>query len=470
MSCRGRIGHFMGKGRETLGKASPVVKTGQEQVKKGGMSMANINVKPDICDVRMSDIRPAPYNPREISQESLAGLRQSLEKFGMVDLLVVNKRNMHIISGHQRFKILQEEGVESVEAIIVDVDEVTEMAMNVTLNSQEVTGRWTAALIPLLEKLRTEDAGGYIALRMKELRQQVAELEIENMGDGKTLPDDIPEPPKEAITKKGDLWILGEHRLLCGDSTIDEDVSRLMDGHKAALWATDPPYCVDYTGANRPNGGRDWSNVYHEIDIPDAVDFMRKFLTVGLKHIQEKTALYMWHASKRKSDIEGVCKELGILIHQEIVWVKPCVILTFSFYSWRHEPCLLMWVKGHKPDYKPKNKSIGSVWTVGFLRSGDPTTPEYHTDVWELDWEGKKRNSGLDHPTVKPTEVFAIPMRVHTTPGDICYEPFSGSGSQIIAGERLNRRVFAMELEPVFCDVAVRRWEEFTGKKAILNG
>jgi DNA modification methylase len=290
------------------------------------------------------------------------------------------------------------------------------------------------------------------------------------MGDGKTLPDDIPEPPKEAITKKGDLWILGEHRLLCGDSTIDEDVSRLMDGQKAALWATDPPYCVDYTGANRPNGGRDWSNVYHEIDIPDAVDFMRKFLTVGLKHIQKKTALYMWHASKRKSDIEGVCKELGILIHQEIVWVKPCVILTFSFYSWRHEPCLLMWVKGHKPDYKPKNKSIGSVWTVGFLRSGDPTTPEYHTDVWELDWEGKKRNSGLEHPTVKPTEVFAIPMRVHTTPGDICYEPFSGSGSQIIAGERLNRRVFAMELEPIFCDVAVRRWEEFTGKKAILNG
>ena len=97
-------------------------------------------------------------------------------------------------------------------------------------------------------------------------------------------------------------------------------------------------------------------------------------------------------------------------------------------------------------DYKPKNKSIGSVWTVDYLKSGDPSTPEYYTDLWELDWEGKKRNSGLEHPTVKPTEVFAIPMRVHTTPGDICYEPFCGSGSQIIAGERLNRRVFAMEL------------------------
>jgi len=103
---------------------------------------------------------------------------------------------------------------------------------------------------------------------------------------------------------------------------------------------------------------------------------------------------------------------------------------------------------------------------VDFLRSGDPTKPEYHSDVWELDWEGKKRNTGLQHPTVKPTEVFAIPMRVHTSVGDICYEPFSGSGSQIIAAERLNRRCFAMEIEPVFCDVAVKRWEEFSGKKA----
>lgn len=428
--------------------------------------MAKINIKPEICDINMADLKPAPYNPRDISNDALSGLRHSLEKFGYVDLLVVNKRNMRIISGHQRYKILQTDGVETVTAILVDVDEIQEQAMNVTLNSPEITGQWTAALIPLLERLRNEASEDYINLRLKNLRDSVGDMGVESLGDGKTLPDDIPQPPENTITQKGDLWILGNHRLLCGDSTSDEDVERLMDGHKASLFATDPPYCVDYTGADRPNGGRDWSNVYHEIDIPDAVDFMRKFYKAGLKHIQEGTALYLWHASKRRSDIEGICKELGILIHQEIVWVKPCVILTYSFYSWRHEPCLLMWIKGNKPDYKPKNKSIGSVWTVGYLRSGDPLTPEYHTDVWELDWEGKKRNPGIEHPTVKPTEVFAIPMRVHTTPGDICYEPFSGSGSQLIAGERLNRRVFAMEIEPFFCDVAIRRWEEFTGKKA----
>ena len=428
--------------------------------------MGKINVQPEIVEVKVSDLNPAPYNPREISEGAYTGLKHSLEKFGYVGLIVVNKRNMRIVGGHQRYKILQEYDIESVKVIMVDLDEIEEQAMNLTLNNNEIGGEWTASLIPLIERLRKEASDDYINLRLKELRESVGDMGVENIGDGRTLPDDIPEPPKETITKKGDLWILGDHRLLCGDSTTDEDVSRLMDGHKASLFATDPPYCVDYTGANRPNGGRDWSNVYHEIDIPDAIDFMRKFLTVGLKQIKEKTAVYMWHASKRRSDIEGLCKEIGVLIHQEIVWVKPCVILTFSFYSWRHEPCLLMWIKGHRPEYKPKNKSIGSVWTVDFLRSGDPTTPEYHTDVWELDWEGKKRNPGIDHPTVKPTEVFAIPMRVHTIPGDICYEPFSGSGSQIIAGERLNRRVFAMEIEPVFCDVAVRRWEEFSGKKA----
>jgi DNA modification methylase len=374
---------------------------------------------------------------------------------------------MRIVSGHQRYKVLQEAGVEKVTVIMVDVDEISEMAMNVTLNSQEIAGQWTAALIPLLEKLRTENGDAYIALRMKELRDDVRELEKENKGMGRTLPDDLPEPPKEVISKLGDLWILGDHRLLCGDSTKDEDVARLMDGHKANLFATDPPYCVDYTGAGRPTGGKDWSGVYHEIDIPDAGVFIKSFYEAGLKHIKENTALYLWHASKRRAMIEGVCDSLNLLIHQQIIWVKPCAILTYSFYSWRHEPCLLMWIKGNKPPYRPKDKSIGSVWTVDFVRSGDPTKPEYHTDVWELDWEGKKRNSGIDHPTVKPTEVFAIPMRVHTSVGDICYEPFCGSGSQIIAGERLSRRVFAMEIEPFFVDVAIKRWEEFTGQKAV---
>lgn len=429
--------------------------------------MTKINGEPEIMKFPISGLAPWENNPREISPEALKGLRDSLEKFGYVDLIVVNKRNRQVISGHQRLRVLKEDGAEDVLCLAVDMDDIAQKALAVTLNNQQITGYFTKALVPILEDLRQRMPTDYLNLRLAELRDGLDQFEVEKTG--KTLPDDIPSPPKKAVTRPGDLWILGDHRLLCGDSTRDEDVSRLMDGEKASLFATDPPYCVDYTGADRPTGGKDWSDVYHEIDIPDAKDFMRKFYTVGLKHIKEHTALYLWHASKRKALVEEVCDELGILIHQQIIWVKPCAVLTFSFYSWRHEPCLLMWIKGQKPPYKPKDKSIGSVWTINFLRSGDPSDPSYYTDIWELDWEGKKRNSGQEHPTVKPTEIFAIPMRVHTSVGDICYEPFCGSGSQIIAGERLNRRVFAMEIEPVFCDVAVRRWEEFTGKKAVLS-
>lgn len=426
--------------------------------------MPQINIKPEIQELPISSIKPFAENPRDISSEALSGLRSSLEKFGYIDLLVVNKRNMEIISGHQRFRVLQEAGAESVLCVVVDADEMMQQAMNVTMNNQAIAGFFTQAVIPILNRLRKEIPQDFIDLRLKELREDLQGLEVEQQGN--TLPDDIPEAPKEAITNPGDLWIMGDHRLLCGNSTKAEDVIRLMDGQKAQLLATDPPYMVDYTGANRPKGGKDWSDVYHEVDIKDAEKFYRDFYSIALQYIDQNAALYLWHADRRLVMIRKVWDEFGLLVHQHIIWVKPCTILTYSVYPWRHEPCVFGWKTGNKPYFRPSEKRIGSVWFTTLLRSGDPESPEYYSDLWEIDWEGKKRNNGLDHPTVKPTEIFAIPMRVHTKPGDICYEPFSGSGSQIIAAERLGRRCFAMELEPVFCDVAVRRWEEFTGKKA----
>ncbi|MHA1471211.1 MAG: DNA modification methylase [Candidatus Asgardarchaeia archaeon] len=434
---------------------------------------AKIDVKPEIKIVKLAELKPAPYNPREISNEALMGLRMSLMQFGYIDLLVVNKRNKQIVAGNQRYKIFQTEGIKSAPVIMVDVDKMQEKAMNISLNNAQIAGIWTEALIPILEQLRHEMPDGYIGLRLQELREEVKEFEIENMGTGKTLSDDIPEPPKDITTERGDLWILGEHRLLCGDSLSEKDVAYLMNDKKAKLFATDPPYMVDYTGLNRPKGkgrkkkgGKDWSNVYHEVDIKDAKGFLKGFLSTGIKFIEKNAAIYIWHAIKRLDLLKKVCDELKILIHQQIIWVKPCATLTYSLYPWRHEPCLLCWQKGYKPIYRGHQNKAGTVWIIDFLKHGDPTKPEYYTDVWELDWEGKKRNPGFEHPTVKPTEVFAIPMRVHTKVGDICYEPFCGSGSQIIAAERLNRRCFANEIEPFFCDVTVKRWEEFTGKKA----
>jgi len=148
--------------------------------------------------------------------------------------------------------------------------------------------------------------------------------------------------------------------------------------------------------------------------------------------------------------------------------VKPTLVLGHSIYAYRHEPCVFGWRKGKKPPMVSRKVTNvhGTVWVLDLKRTGDQEDPEFYQDIWELDWEGSGRAKEKGHPTVKPVEVFAIPMRMHTRPGDICYEPFCGSGTQIIAAEQHDRRCFGLEIEPVYCDVAVRRWEEFTGKKA----
>ena len=425
-----------------------------------------INARPNIQEIKLTSILPWSENPRGITNEAMDGLRNSLQRFGLVDLPVVNQRNMQLVSGHQRIKVLSEAGVEMVACVMVDLDDLAQQALAVTLNNQEIAGFFTAALLPILERLRQEMPEDYLALQMAELREEINQAEEDRIG--KTAPDDIPEAPKQAVTKLGDLWILGDHRLLCGDSTDPGQVDRLMGEEKASLLATDPPYCIDYTGADRPGGGKDWSDLYREIDIKDAVEFWNKFMVQALRVSKEDAAVYFWYASSKHSEVERSFKDNNILFHQPIIWVKPSMNLTFSIYPWRHEPCAFGWRKGNRPFFRVGHKSVGTVWTTQFLRSCDPETPAFYTDVWEVDYEGRKRPESGMHPTVKPTEVFAIPMRVHTRPGDICYEPFSGSGSQIIAAERVNRRCFAIELQPVFVDVAVRRWEEFTGKKARL--
>ena len=259
--------------------------------------------------------------------------------------------------------------------------------------------------------------------------------------------DEIPEPPVVPVTKPGDLWILGEHRLLCGDSTKAEDVARLMDGEKAALLATDPPYLVDYTGGNHPQS---WSNqaevkdkgwdAYR--DAESSVVFYENFLRAALAQCAPGIAVYQWFATKRHAIVEQAWERVGLLWHQEVLWVKTHGVLTYSHFLWQSEPAAYGWVEGTPPRLKP---------------------PASESNVWNVDQKGQQ--DGI-HPTQKPTELFSRPISWHTIPGDICLEPFSGSGTQIIAAEQLGRRCFAMEQAPAYCDVAVRRWAALTGRKA----
>ena len=428
--------------------------------------MKKINIKPEIKTLPIESIIPDDKNPRAIKREAYKGLVSSLEEFGYVDLLIVNQRNNQLVSGHQRLKALQEAGVKEVPVIMVDLTEAQQKALLVTMNNTEIMGEFTEALRPIIDMIRNQMPQEFLSLKIDTLKSKLGMDVPEKIG--KTLPDDLPKIPKVATTKAGDIWVLGDHRLMCGSSLVDEDVRRLMDGKKARLFASDPPYLVDYTGKNRPSGGRDWSDTYHEIDIKDARTFWSDYLRTGLQFVESHAAIYIWHASKRFDVLKACLDSLDLLCHQQIIWVKPSPLASFNFYQWQHEPCVLVWQKGFKPKFTCVAHKTTSVWKRDLVKSGDPTSPDYYSDVWELDWEGKKRVGKPIHPTQKPTEVFAIPMRVHTNEGDICYEPFSGSGTQIIAAERLHRRCFAMEIEPVFCDVAVKRWEDFTGKKAEL--
>jgi len=258
---------------------------------------------------------------------------------------------------------------------------------------------------------------------------------------------------------------LGKHRLLCGDSTRPEYVSRLMGDERAILFATDPPYAIGYAGGSHPatranrakaNRDKDWSKVYHEagrttFDNEDGGgdggrSFYLAFYKVAIERaIAPNAAWYCWHASTRQSMLEAVWNEVGAFHHQQVIWFKSRPVLTYSVLMWAHEPCLFGWIKGQKPLVDRSYGNPGTVWQV----------PNAEVE-------------SSDHPTSKPNRLFAIPMELHTRPNDLVYEPFSGSGSQLIAAEQLGRRCYAIELEPRFVDVAVSRWENLTGQKAEL--
>jgi len=429
-----------------------------------------VKAVPKVAVLQVSELQPAADNPRVISPAALAGLATSIERFGCVEPIVVNVRGRkkRVVGGHQRLKVLIERGVEKVLCVTVRCSAAEEKLLNLTLNNAHIQGRFIEELDTYIEQLRAE-MGDPVALGDLRIDALYSEIQKPSEKQGQIPDDEQPAVPEKAVTQPGDMWLLGDHRLLCGDSTKAEDVERVMAGEKARLFATDPPYCVDYTNVDRPGDNKAWKGVYLEVDASQTERFMQDFYVAGLHWVEPRTPLYLWHADARRPMIHRVCEAIGINIHQTIIWVKPCLVLGYSYYGWRHEPCLLMWLNKGKPrspqEANLTNKTT-TVWPLGYHKDGDPTTPEYYSDVWELGWDGKKRPPALGHPTIKPVECFAIPMRIHTQPGDVCYEPFSGSGTQIVAAEKLGRRCYALEKQPLFVDVAVRRWEQWTGRKA----
>ncbi len=385
-----------------------------------------------------------PANARVHDEKNLAAIQASLGRFGQRLPLVVQKQGMVIRAGNGRVVAAKALGWTHIAAVVVDESEVEAVAFAIADNRSAELASWDDACLARLLKSLPEDALAATGYSGDDFTDLLDSLNPETVEE-----DEVPAVQKVAVTRPGDLWLLGEHRLLCGNSTTAADVARVMSGEKAALVATDPPYLVDYTGERPNDTGKDWSPTYREVEITDADAFFRAVFTNILSVIAPHAAIYTWHAHKRQALIARVWEDLGILDHQQIVWVKPTPVFGRVFWHFRHEPCMLGWVKGSMPAHDSDHE---------------------FNSVWEIDWGGKSRIVGNEHPTQKPVEIFARPMRKHTKTGDICFEPFSGSGSQLIAAEQLGRRCRAIELEPVFVDVAVRRWQTLTGKQAVLEG
>ena len=379
----------------------------------------------------------------------MEAIKGSLSRFGQAEPLVVQKSTGVVIGGNGRLVAMKELGWTECDVVQLDVDGLDATALGIALNrSSDLAESNPIVLAKLLDELRAEDSLDGVGYSGDDIDSLLEEIQAGIDLEQDVEQDEVPAPPEIATTRTCDLWLLGDHRLLCGDSTSLEDVRRVMDGDQAAIGSFDPPYLVDYTGERPNDSGKDWSGSYKEIDIKDADGFFRCVFANVLEVLAPNAAIYCWHAHKRQGAISKIWEDLGILDHQQIVWVKPAPVFGRVYWHFQHEPCMMGWRKGSKPEHNGKHE---------------------FTSVWQIDYDGQGRRAG-EHPTQKPLEIFARPLLKHTRKGDICFEPFSGSGSQIIAAEQLGRCCRALEIEPVFVDLAITRWQNLTGQAAILEG
>ena len=393
---------------------------------------------------------PYARNARTHSEEQIAQIAASIAEFGFANPILIGADDV-IIAGHGRLLAAQALGLADVPVIVLDhLTEAQRRALTIADNRIAENAGWNEQLLreelAALDELDFDiDVLGFSTAELDDLFGELGDDEA-----GGVPPVVIPEPPRNPASRTGDLWILGDHRLLCGDSTSAPDVRRLMNGERAILFATDPPYLVDYDGSNHPTRNKDWSASYGTTwdDSSQGAELYDGFIAAAVAEaITEDAAWYCWHASRRQAMLEVCWEKAGAFVHQQIIWVKDRGVLTRSHYLWKHEPCFMGWIKGNRPP-KVADETLPSTWEMA----------SFH------------RDDRPDHPTPKPLDAFAIPMRQHVARGGLCYEPFAGSGSQIMAGEENGRRVCAMEISPAYVDVSVERWQAGTGRAAILDG
>ena len=379
-----------------------------------------------------ADLLPADYNPRKDLKPGDAEyekLKRSIEQFGYVEPVIWNKTTGRVVGGHQRLKVLIDMGMAEVDCVVVELSEEKEKALNVALN--KISGDWDKDKLALLiADLQVADFD--VSLTGFE-PAEIDALFKDTIKDG-VKDDDFDvgaELEKPTFSKAGDIWTLGRHRLICGDSTKAETFDMLMGSTKANLVITDPPYNVNYEGSA---GKITNDNMADEAFY----NFLLAAYTQMHSAMADDASIYVFHADTEGLNFRRAFADAGFYLSGCCIWKKQSLVLGRSPYQWQHEPCLYGWKKNGKHQ-----------WYTG----------RKETTIWEFD---KPKKNG-DHPTMKPIPLLAYPIMNSTMSNAVVLDPFGGSGSTLIACEQTDRICYTVELDEKFCDVIVKRYIEQVG-------
>ena len=384
--------------------------------------------------------RLLPYirNARTHSEEQIAQIAASIAEFGFTNPVLIDKDG-GIIAGHGRVQAARKLGMSEVPCLrLSHLTKTQTQALVIADNRLALNAGWDAEMLKV-EFAELKELGFDLELTGFDA-DEIAELLAPAPNSGLTDPDDAPPLPDNPVTRPGDVWVMGKHRLLCGDSTSMDDLARLCQDQMVDMWLTDPPYNVAYEG-----GTKEKLTIKNDSMGDDQFrQFLRDAYTAADSVMKAGAVFYIWHADSEGYNFRGAAKDAGWAVRQCLIWKKSSLVLGRQDYQWQHEPCLYGWKEG-----------ASHLWA----------SDRKQTTILEFD----KPSRNGEHPTMKPVALFEYQLLNNTKGGDMVLDSFGGSGTTLIAAEKNGRIARIMELDPKYCDVIVQRWQDFTGQTAILE-
>jgi DNA modification methylase len=407
--------------------------------------------------VGVDTLQEDPRNARKHSTKNVDAIRQSLITYGQRKPIVVNKNTGVIEAGNGLYQAAKSLGWTQIAAVIVEDDPATATGFAIMDNRSAELSDWDETILKsLLLELENTDfemsATGFQSIEIEEVLSDIRQPKV-----GLTDDDEVPEP-EAPICQSGDLWLLGNHKLLCGDSTDSTSLELLMGAERADLVITDPPYNVGYKTQSTKN------NKIKDFDDKWSLDTYHLLLTGVVnniyKYTKDKAAVYMWYASSYSDIVVGTLRQFGYSNQPPIIWLKDGMIFSYSTYHRTYEPCAYAFKDGHKPYYNMKiTAKQRDVWM-----NMDRITFMDYLDVWYIQRDNSKE---YKTPTQKPVALTERMLRNNSLPGHLILDTFGGSGSVLIGCEKWERACRVIELDPHNCDVIINRWQNYTGEKAV---